>query len=305
MTALARRVDRWLFAPLPARRLAALRILLGTFATGYLLVRLPAFLALADRRPEDFDGVGILRPVSAAFPDGLWYALLAVTVVSGALFTAGVAWRVSGPGFALAMLAATSYRSSWGQLLHFENLLVLHLLIIGWSSAADALTPAHRDATPVPADERYGWPLRLAALVTVATYVVAGVAKLRIGGIDWVTGDALRHHLAYSAMRLDLLGEIPSPLARPLVAITWLAPPLALATIALELGAPLALLGRRLRWGWVAAIWSMHLAIAATMFVVFPYPISLVAFAPMLLDGPRPVDPDAGDGDPDRPDEQR
>ena len=53
-----------------------------------------------------------------------------------------------------------------------------------------------------------------------------------------------------------------------------------MATVALELGAPLAL-WPRLRTAWVVGAWGLHAAIAATMFVVFPYPLTLVAFAPV------------------------
>ena len=87
-----------------------------------------------------------------------------------------------------------------------------------------------------PIDAAYGGPVRLAALVTVLTYVLAGVAKLRLGGLEWMLGDTLRNHVAYSAARLDLLGGTPSPLGRRLVAQAWLFPPLAIATVLVELG---------------------------------------------------------------------
>ena len=51
--------------------------------------------------------------------------------------------------------------------------------------------------------------------MTVVTYVLAGLAKLRIGGVDWLVGDTLRNHVAYSAVRLEVLGARPSPLAAP------------------------------------------------------------------------------------------
>ena len=52
--------------------------------------------------------------------------------------------------------------------------------------------------------------------------------------------------------------------------------------IALELGAPIALLGGRVRTIWVAAVWLMHALIAATMFIVFPLPLFGVAFLPLF-----------------------
>ena len=58
-----------------------------------------------------------------------------------------------------------------GQLLHFENLLVLHVLVVGLTRSADALAwdarrnrSGHdRELEPATA---YGWPVRLAALVS-------------------------------------------------------------------------------------------------------------------------------------------
>ncbi len=127
----------------------------------------------------------------------------------------------------------------------------------------------------------YGWPIALAALVLVVTYVVAGVAKLRYGGVDWVFGDTLRNHVAYAAARLDLLGSSPSPLAGLGVRLDGVWPLAAAATIVIELAAPVALLGGRLRTGWVIAAWLMHLAILAFMLIGFPMPLFLVAFAPL------------------------
>ena len=112
--------------------------------------------------------------------------------------------------------------------------------------------------------------------------MLAGIAKLRSGGLVWIDGESLRNHIAYSATRPRVLGGQPSPLARPLVDHESLFWPLAVLTMSIELGAPLALLGRRLRIGWCVLAWCMHLAIAATMFVVFPYPLSFVVFVPLF-----------------------
>jgi hypothetical protein len=53
-------------------------------------------------------------------------------------------------------------------------------------------------------------------------------------------------------------------------------------TLVVELGAPLALLGRRWAYAWVGLAWCFHLAILGVMAVLFPYPLSGVAFASML-----------------------
>jgi hypothetical protein len=272
----------------PAERLAMLRILTGVFAVIYLLVRLPVFLQLGDRR-SGFDGVGLAtvldRPVDAVVVD----LMVAATLVAGIGFAIGWRFRVSGPLFAFGMLALGSYRGSWGQLLHFENLMVLYLLIISLSPAADAWSidarrrPSGRERRADPGSESvaYGFPVALAALVLVITYVIAGLAKLRYGGLDWVIGDTLRNHVAYAAARLDLLGGSPSPLAGWAVRLDGIWPIVAAATIVIELAAPVALLGGRLRTAWVLAVWLMHLGVLALMLIGFPFPLFLVAFAPL------------------------
>lgn len=281
MRAGADRAAAWLAAPAPPERLAVLRILTGLFAVVYLLARLDAYLDAIELGDGTFDPVGVLAwldaPLSAAFVT----SLLVATLVLGLAYIAGVEFRFTGPAFAAGLLFVTTYRSSGGRLLYFENLVVLHVLIVGCAPAADAF--ALRRA---PARRRdgaaYGWPLRLAALVTVTTYVLAGVAKLRIGGSAWLSGESLRNHIAYSAARLEVLGASASPLAAPLTRSAWFSAPLTILTLVLELGAPLALAGRRRRNVWVAATWCFHLGVAAAMFVVFPYPLALVAFGPMF-----------------------
>ena len=269
----------------PPERLAMFRILIGTFALVYLLIRLPVFLQLGDRR-TGFDGVGVAGlldgPVSSAVVAGT----VAVTVVAGIGFVLGWRFRSLGPLFALGMLALGTYRGSWGQLLHFENLMVLYLLIVALAPSADTWSLDARrradDRRHAGAPTAYGWPIALASLVLVITYVIAGIAKLRYGGLDWVFGDTLRNHVAYAAARLDLLGGTPSPFAGLGVRVESVWPFAAAATIAIELAAPIALLGGRIRTVWVIAAWLMHLGVLAFMLIGFPMPLFLVAFAPLF-----------------------
>jgi len=269
----------------PPERLAMFRILIGTFGLVYLLIRLPVFLQLGDRR-TGFDGVGLAGLLDGPVSSAVLAGTVAVAALAGIGFILGWRFRVIGPLFALGMLALGSYRGSWGQLLHFENLMVLYLLIVALAPSADAWSLDARrradDRRPAGASSVYGWPIALASLVLVITYVIAGIAKLRYGGLDWVFGDTLRNHVAYAAARLDLLGGTPSPFAGLGVRLESVWPLAAAATIAIELAAPIALLGGRIRTVWVIAAWSMHLGVLAFMLIGFPMPLFLVAFAPLF-----------------------
>ncbi|WP_420452674.1 HTTM domain-containing protein [Ilumatobacter sp.] len=269
-----------------ARGLAALRVVVATFTAIYLATRVPVHLALGDRRAEDFDPVGLATLLPGPVARPVLVATVVTTLVAWTAVVIGFAHRLSGPVAALGLLALATYRSSWGQLLHFEHLIVLHGLVLAVSPAADAWSLDARRRGAAARRERpssaYGFPLGVAAAITAVTYVVAGIAKLRLGGADWVVGDVLRNHVAYSAARLDVLGADPPVLARSLVRVPVLLSVAAAVSLAIELAAPVALLGGRVRDTWVAAAWAMHVGILAAMHVGFPSPLFGVAFAPLF-----------------------
>jgi len=281
------KVDRWLLDPAPAERLAMLRLGTGLYALINLVVSVGEFRRLADRPASQFEPVGLAGILNGPVSSLTLWTLFAVSVASGLAFVSGAGFRLAGPVFVLCTLAWATYHSSWGQMLHFEHLLTLHLLVIGFSPAADALSAdarrlsadARRQSAAVPS-VRYGWPVRLLAIITVVTYVLAGIAKLRVSGWAWVDGTTLANHIAYSATRLDLLGEPRPPLAATVIGQKWLLGPMAVASLAVELLAPLALL-RRFRRLWIIAALLFHLGTLTTMFVFFPYNGLGFAFLPL------------------------
>ena len=52
--------------------------------------------------------------------------------------------------------------------------------------------------------------------------------------------------------------------------------------MAIELGAPLALVHRRIGYAWAAIAWGFHAGVVLLMNIVFLYPLSGIAFAPLL-----------------------
>ena len=274
------RLVRWWFAPAPAERLAALRMLVGGYALVYVLARLGELLAIARLPAAQFQPIGVVRVLDAPLPPGVAIGIAAGTVVALGMFAAGYRFRVAAPAAALGLLWITSYRSSWGMVFHTENLLVLHALALACAPAADAWAIDRRPAAPPAAG--YGWAIKLLIALTAATYVLAGIAKLRIAGPGWIDGELLRNQIAIDNLRKALLGDRIAPLAIPLLDHPSGLTMFCALTIALELGAFAALLGGRPARLWAAGAWGFHLGVVLLMNIWFPYPLLGFAFFPLL-----------------------
>jgi hypothetical protein len=266
--------------PAPAERLAALRLVLGGSALVYTIVR--AGHLAGQHSARQFAPVGPLAGLAAPLPSALVIALVAATIALGIAFVVGWRFRVTGPAFAILLLVVTSYRNSWSMVFHTENLMVLHVLALGGSRAADAWSFDARGRAPAPEHWRYGWPIELMCRITVATYLIAGITKLGNAGLGWVTSDTLRNFVAYDNLRKVELGDLYSPLGAFMVRYDWLFPPLATVSLLVELGSPLALLHRRIAYVWCAVAWSFHVGVLAVMWIVFHYPLLGLAYAPFF-----------------------
>ena len=289
MSRIGAAAGRWLAPEAPAERLAAVRILVGAFAFLYLALRVPHLLSYLSFSPRQFAPVGVLSMFDAPPPAALVVAVTGLALLATLGFTLGWRYRLTGPAAGIALLWTLSYANSWGQIFHTENALVLFALVLGVTRAADAtsldarrLARTHVGASPPPPHARYGWPLRLLCVVVVATYFLAGIAKLRWGGPGWLGGSVLRDTIAADSLRKILLGSAHSPIAEALLGQAWLFRGLAVLTLVVELGAPIALLHRRAALVWVLSVIAFHLGVLALMAIMFPFPLSGVAFAPFF-----------------------
>ena len=271
----------WLHAPAPAERLAALRILVAGYCTVMLLARSSSFWSSASLPDRQFEPVGVLWFLGSAPAVVVAHLLFLAAIAVGCLATAGWRWRVTGPAFAALFLVVTTSRLSWGHVIHTEHLASVHLCLLAFAPAADAWSrdALRRSNPPGPPSDRYGVPIRWMGIALVVTYVLAGWMKLRNGGGDWMTGGVLRNQIAYDNLRKELLGSPHSPLGGWLVQFDGVFHPIAWITVAVELGAPLALLGGRIRTTWALLAWAFHVGIVALMAISFPYPVSGIAYA--------------------------
>jgi len=279
-------MTRWFFHGAPPERLAALRLLVFGFAFVYLLGGAGLLLKCVAFSPAAFRPVGPVTLLDGPLPPAAAVTSWLLAVGSCGAAALGARWKLSAPIAATLLLWVTSYRNSWSMTFHTENLLVLHAIVLAFTPAADAWSwdakkrpVSQARVTSFGAAGLYGWGIRAVSVITVLAYLVAGVAKLRVAGIDWASGDALRSQIAYDALRKMELGSIHSPLAGFAVSLPWLFPPLAWLTFAFELGAPVALLGGRWALVWCATAWCFHVGVLALMAIVFPYPLAGCAFA--------------------------
>lgn len=263
-----------------AERLALLRVLVTGYAVAYLVIRaaqLWDLAALADTAPGRWDPVGPLALLGEPWPPTVVRSLVPVTVAVGLLAVLGRAWTLTAPATAVGMLLLTSYESSWGQIFHTENLLVLHLIVLAAAAVVDGGTGARRTGELAP---------RAMVVIVVVAYVLAGWAKLRVSGWHWVSGDALLHHVAHDGLRKELVGSWSSPIGGWAVGHPWVFRPIAALSLLVELAAPVVLLGGRLRTAWVAGAWSFHVGVLAVMAILFPYQLTGVGFAAVLVAAP-------------------
>ncbi|HUS31858.1 MAG TPA: hypothetical protein VMZ53_25330 [Kofleriaceae bacterium] len=256
----------WWFAPAPEGRLRALRILIGGYALVYLVARMPEIYKVAHYGREHFAQVGVTRLLDAPLAPALVLAIAIATCALLACLVANVQYRITAPLAALGLLWTITYRNSWGMVFHTENLLVLHVIAL-------ALSPPKGDA---------GWPVKLMATLTTLTYLLAGIAKLRIAGPAWIDGELLRNQIAVDNLRKALLGDPTAPLANLFLHHPKQLVVFSAMTLVIELGAPLALLHRRIGYVWAVTAWAFHLGVVLLMNIWFPYPLLGFAFLPLL-----------------------
>jgi len=263
-----KRLSGWWFAPVPAERLVALRILVGAYALVWVAARLGELNAVAHYGPSHFRPYGVVRLVlSSPLPVPAVMTIAVVTCLLLAAFVAGVRYRVVAPLAALGLLWTITYRNCFGMLFHTENLVVLHVIAL-------ACAPLNRSED--------GWVVKLMGALTVATYMLAGIAKLRIAGIHWIDGELLRNQIAIDNLRKAVLGDGVAPFAGLVLNHPAALVPFSALTMVIELGAPIALLHRRVGHAWCLVAWGFHLGVVLLMNIWFIYPLAGIAFAPLL-----------------------
>jgi hypothetical protein len=181
-------------------------------------------------------------PVLAALETGWGVALLCACV--------GLRTRLATATALVLGFYLLGLPQSMGKIHHFDGIVVATMGILALSRCGDALSldawirRRGGGAPRAQASAEYAWPVRLVQVALALLFFAAGLAKLRYGGLDWVLSDHLRwvllqswHHGPNAAPWSDL--------ALVVVRHDFLVHGLAAATVAIEIGYPLALTSRR------------------------------------------------------------
>lgn len=229
--------DRLWFEPLDPLRLGVSRALI--FLGALWLYRRADYSAYASVSPL-FYGVSWFRPPIAPAEWLLWMQrawLLALAFGCVGLFTRAATLAAFVLGAYLLGIDA-----NFGRIHHNDLPMVLALGVFAASRAGDAFSidRLRRGGLAAP-DAEYRWPLRAVQLLLAMAFFAAGVAKLRHGGLEWITTDNLRLRLierSYGTLTVPTTGLL-------LAGVPWLCHVVAGATVAIELLYPLALWSRR------------------------------------------------------------
>ncbi|MGD6979761.1 MULTISPECIES: hypothetical protein [Citricoccus] len=291
MTLVQTLVDHLRPAAQPVRP-AVLRLATGTFSAVHNIRRRDMFRRLHRQDETQFTPVGVVRvlrrPLPPTVADALFDAAQAVNIAA----TLGIGHRVTGPLNAALQLWTITYRNSWTMLLHSDNMMTMHQMVLGTTRSADALSvdALVRDRTLLPQrfDRAYGAVPTVLNIATCAVYFISGVAKVRGPlGMRWAQGDVLRGQIAVDGLRKDLFGSARTDAGSALYRQKGLFTLLAVVSLAVELGAPLSLVHRRLGQAFALGAWGMHVGIRIVMGIRFKYNVSGISYLPYFPAGPQ------------------
>jgi hypothetical protein len=267
------RITKWLTEPVPRGRIAAFRTLIYVFVAADLVIFTPWVRNHASTPGDLYQPLLIGRLLRLPVPTPLLvHAIFWLLIVLALAAATGRAPRLLGwTVFALYfewMIIAMSY----GKVDHDRVGLLVALAALPTAGRARHGDPERTEAG--------GWALRVTQIAVVCTYFLAAWAKLRFGGIDWVTSSVLARAIVRRGTDFaDLIAGVPYLLILAQLGI-----------IMFELTSP-AIFFLKPRWrNWaVAFFYSFHAVTFATITISFaPHLAAITSF--LALEKVRPVE---------------
>jgi hypothetical protein len=267
-----KRATDWLVEAVPLGRVAAFRTLIYLFVAADLVIFTPWVRNHASTPGELYRPLLVGRVLPLPVPTPLLIgSIFWVLIVLALAAATGRAPRLLGWAvFALYfewMVIAMSY----GKVDHDRVGLLVALAALPTVGRA-----RHGDPT---LSQVAGWALRVTQIAVICTYFLAAWAKIRFGGIDWLTSSVLARAIVRRGTELaDLIAGVPHLLILAQVGI-----------IAFELASPVIFVLRpRWRRYAVAFFYSFHAVTFATITISFaPHLAALTSF--LELEKVRPI----------------
>ncbi len=205
---------------------------------------------------------------------------VAIQVAGGLAALCAVLRRRPQLAFAVAWLCylvLAGLRGSRGKVLHNDLLLL-------WVSAPFLFAPAVIDVRDAIARRRYGWPIRVAIVITALVYLFAGYHKLRRSGLEWAYGDNMRYVALWGP---SIGGSGWKELAQWTGEHVWVSRASGVFILGFELTFPVVIFVRRLRVWYALAAVFLH---ATTWFLLgLDYWAWAIAVPLLLIDWPTAV----------------
>jgi hypothetical protein len=259
-------VSRWLTEPVPKGRIAAFRTLVYVFVAADITVFTGWVRAHAGVPGELYQPLFIARVLHLPVPTRVLVLTIFWTLLFAALAAAGGrAHRLLGCTVFLLYLEWMIIAMSYGKVDHDRFGLLVALAVLPTAGAA-----RHGDPTPT---ERGGWALRMTQFGVIATYFLAAWAKLRFGGIAWLTGATITRAVVRRGTWIaDELVQVPNLMVVSQFGI-----------MAFELFSPLLLiLPPKWRVRAIAGCYAFHLTVMATITISFlPHQVAMASFLPL------------------------
>jgi hypothetical protein len=243
-------LDDALWGPETALRL--LVVYVGLSALIGVRIAAGSYRQLADSPAALVDPVPILGFLDT-MPSAEVFVVIQVvgTLAAAVAVAAALLRRRPQLAFALAWLCylvLAGLRGSRGKVLHNDLLLL-------WVSAPFLLAPTVRDVRDRVPRRRWGWPIRVAIVITALVYFFAGYHKLRRSGLEWAYGDNMR----YVTLWGPSIGSPGWPgLARWVGDNVWVARASGVFILGLELTFPVVVFVRWTRVLYAAAALFLH-----------------------------------------------